>query len=240
MKKHLLNAVFAGLALATIMPANTIPLRVSFDGLDFAYDPETGNICDSGGCFFGAGNNDAVDTLNFRINGIVIPTPSALNPRIDLLLNVGALPLNGNAAINPAAFNALDILFNGGALFTEINGGNINITTTCAQGGTLPNCTNNAVTITVLGNSVNLASLGSLLPQELNNLGIQDNTFIPVVLTFSGNFSGPLPLSELGGFSAQGSGELQGTVPEVPEPMTMALMGAGLAGIALLRRRNSR
>ncbi len=240
MRKHLLKVIFAGLALATVLPANTIPLRVSFDGLDFVYDPETGNICDSGGCFFGAGSNDSVDTLNFRINGIVVPTPSALDPRIDLLLNVGALPLNGVANINPAVFNSLDILFNGGGLFTEINGGTVSISTTCAEGGTLPNCTNNAVTITVLGNSVNLASLGSLLPQELNNLGIQDNTFIPVVLTFSGNFSGQLPESELGGFSAQGSGELQGTVPEVPEPMTMALMGFGLAGIALLRRRTSK
>ncbi|MBX9604059.1 MAG: PEP-CTERM sorting domain-containing protein [Bryobacteraceae bacterium] len=222
-----------GLLAAAILPGATIPVRVSFDGLDFTYDPGTGRICDNGGC---GDTSDSIDTLNFRINGVVIPTPSATNPRINMLLNVGALPLNGS--VNIGVGSTFDILYNGGSLINNITSGTVNITTTCQTGGAVPACTNNLVTITVLGQSVNLTSLFSDFPAELG--GIANNSFTPVVLTFSGNFSGLLPQSELGGFSAQGSGELQGTLPEVPEPMTMSLIGGGLAGLALLRRRASK
>ncbi|MBX9604058.1 MAG: PEP-CTERM sorting domain-containing protein [Bryobacteraceae bacterium] len=236
MKNTLAKLFIAGLMGTAILSAGPIPVRISFDGLDFNYNPGTGTICDANTCNFGtAAVGDSIDTLNFRINGVVVPTPSATNPVIDMLLNVGALPLNGSVNISTTLLNVFDIWYNGGSLINNITSGTVNITTTCQTGGAVPACTNNLVTITVLGQSVNLTSLASDFPAELG--GIANNTFTPVVLTFSGNFSGLLPQSELGGFSAQGSGELQGTVPEVPEPMTMSLIGGGLAGLALLRRR---
>ena len=72
------------------------------------------------------------------------------------------------------------------------------------------------------------ADVAISLPNSITRLGVEDNFHIQAgvngvssLTSYTNTFYGPNP-----------------TVPGIPEPMTFVLMGAGLVGIAALRRRN--
>lgn len=227
---------FAGIVAASA--GNASMLSLQFTGVDFLYDNSAGVLRDAGG----SGGADALDNLNFRVssdgvNFAIVPTPSVSGSLVDFALSVGGLPPNG--VNNIAGGGYFNLTWGNGQLLLDVAGGSVARSTSCLN-SVLPSCSGGSVIITLFGQSVQLQDGGNQnLPLEINNLGITDGSFSPVVLTFSGNYFGPPGVfASSGGFTANGSGEIQGTVAPVPLPAAgwLLLSGLGWLGVAARRR----
>jgi hypothetical protein len=226
---------------AAASTATASMLSMQFTGVDFLYDGTVGVLRDAGG----SAGSDALDDLNFRVssdglNFTVVPTPSVSGGSVDFSLLVSGLPANGVSSIAGGSY--FNLAWGGGQLLVDVTGGSVARATNCLN-SVLPSCSGGSVIITLFGQSVQLQDGGNQdLPLEINALGIADGNFAPVVLTFSGNYFGPPGALASGSFTANGSGEIQGTVAPVPLPGAawLLLSGLGWLGVAARRRRGVR
>jgi hypothetical protein len=211
-------SLFSGVASATT-------LQISLNGVNGTYDPTVPNLCDSTSCT--SGNNvfaqgDPLDAVTYSLipGGLVGIQTGADVIGVDFTLNLGAKLTNGDVvAITSGVFD----LFQGGAwgLALDISGGTVT-------------ATDNGVAIIALGSLV-----GSIFSQNLP-FGLMIGE--PITVGFNLNYVLPTGVGfgsgeELPGFSAQGTADINGEA--VPEPGTYALMGAGLLGLAFLKRKKA-
>lgn len=228
------------IAMLTLgLQANAASLVISSTSFDFQYvpnSPTTGlsQLCDGQSCAGGVGNPaqaDAVTSMSFTLVGSPNQLIQLLTSNIYIDMNLtlaGLLQLNGTTAITGGYF---DLLVKNSApawgLAINITGGSVNLSG------------NGLATFTLLG-----SAQGNQCVSPCAGVNATTNSFGfiqgPFTISFSsitgipsGGSSDPVPVTTA--FKANGSPDVTGTF--VPEPMTMSLMGAGLVGLALLRRR---
>jgi hypothetical protein len=216
--------VFAMLACAALLSgiASATTLQIQFLGFDFQYgtDGTNGFICSGGG---GACAVDTLGLVDFLEGGVsqgsIGSGVSMVSVSFDL---VGEMPLSGGSL--PVGFGIFDLDFGGvNFLLIDVSGG----TLTYSPGG-------GGITASLTGSAIG----GSIFLQNLPfSLQIGD----PLTVSFSGSEVAGLGVGADDGFltslSVSGTGEVSGE--SVPEPGTYALMGAGLLGLAFLRRKKA-
>lgn len=230
------SAAWMAVAVATLCaPARGANLIVSSTSFDFQYVPNTSQpsasqLCDGTSCSGGTGNPanaDAVTSMSFTLVGSPNQLLQLLTTDIYIDMNLalsGLLQLNGTTQVTGGYFHLLvKNATPGWGLAINVTGGSVSLSG------------NGLATFTLLGSAA-----GDVCPINVCN---PNNTFPiqgPFTISFSSitgipsaGLNDPVPVTQ--SFRANGSPDVTGTF--VPEPMTLSLMGAGLLGIGLLRRR---
>lgn len=216
MSKFLLAASTAIVALALASPANAVPV------IQFA---QTSNA------------NTVTATEN---GGNTATTIAASNVVVNVSQNLGGLlgleffNLNATSIDNavPAGTGALQHYAGSFSITSQINGGGINLLSGTFSDAALG--VGSSLTMAI-GSPPDLLSLtSSLIPAaELVN---------PTAVAFSlTNVLPPIAIigNSLQSFTATVSGNASASPLAVPEPTSLALMGVGLLGLTLLRRRKA-
>ena len=221
--------------LALGMQAQAANVVISSTSFDYQYVPNTTTpsqsaLCDGKSCNGGDGtvaNADPVSSMSFTLIG----APNQLlllltqNIYIDMYLQLGGfLQLGGSQTITGGIFDLFDKSTNPGwGLAINVTGGSVFVNS------------NGGLSITLVG-SASGVQCGTCVPG--NTFGFITGPFtisFSSVTNLTGGSGSGDPTSITTGFTANGSPDVTGTF--IPEPMTMSLMGAGLVGLALLRRR---
>jgi hypothetical protein len=222
-----LSIAIAILACASLFTgsASATALQIQFLGYNFQYVDDGPNdyLCPGTG---GVCADDLLGLVEFLIDGVsvgTIPSGTAMADwpfhRVDL---DGSMPITGGT-LNVIG-GAFDLNFGGGLfLAIDLTGG----TVTYSPGG-------GGVAASLTGSALG----GSIFAQNLPfSLMIGD----PLTISFSGSevtgTGTPSDEGFLQSLYVAGTGEVSGE--NIPEPGTYALMGAGLLGLAYLRRRRA-
>lgn len=252
MPKGRLNSLIAGLFIAAAVTAATTARAVPALQLDIiggTYDAATQTVISNGPSFTlvalatSTGNTSAADILaesyfistafesapaqsstfnagSFSVNGTTVQaTDSGLDfgaPPIDAANN-GNLPNHG---VFPTYFHEIAFSFDGSDTTTTYNAQD-------DAGGGLFDPNGNGTYFVKF--EINVAGLaGEVLHFDLYNTKVKNN--------------GNITIDDFAPFShdAQSGSELPPTSVEVPEPSTIAIIGLGLLGIAVARRRPAR
>ncbi len=240
MKQTLRTLALTAIALIGVgTQAQAAPqVVISSTGFDYQYAVSGSSylLCDGTSCSGGVGNPALADPVTSMSFSVVDGSSSTLlqlltsNIYIDMALALaGPLQLNGTQTITGGYFDllvqpstpawGLAINVTGGSVVVNQATGQTNITLIGSGSGVLcPTCNPNNTFPFIAGPfTISFSSITSLTGG-------------------GGGSSEPTPI--LTAFTANGSPDVTGSF--VPEPMTLSLMGFGLAGLALLRRRSAK
>lgn len=210
-----------------VLPAAANTLQIQFSGLNLTYDGN--NI---------AANEDELATMNFFSDGVLVGTLTN-GIGIDLLIpNIGPI-LTGDGSYTSGLGYGLNLWAGGGGIGLDWD-------------------SPVSVNVNELGGDVNVAVLGSASTNTVTgqNLPFGFDFDTPIQFSFStqitnftvgggqGYFQGEQWVTDGGDyythFDSFGTGELSGEASPIPEPATLLMIGAGLLGGGLSRRRKKK
>lgn len=222
-RRFVLAAAVAAAGLCASAGAAT--LDIQFTGLDLVYDGT--DIYDAGSIAGGGGDStlaDALTTVDFLVDGVLVGSLDTDIWADVLIKGVSDIPVGGGMVSSAG---------NGDAFGFDL------ITSVAVPGWGLA-LNLDDVTVFYTGSGITLAggALASSVPAQSLPFGLVIDAMDAVTIAFSSsNLSG---LTDDGtyltSFTTAGTANVKGTAV-VPEPSAMALLGLGVCGLIVVRRR---